>query len=307
MQNIILYCTTFMIFGTTWFAIKYQLGIVATELAVGYRFALASLLIFAWCLIKGKNLRFSFKNHCYFALQGCLLFSINLLFFYYATHHVVSAINGIVFSTIIIFNILLSYFIYNTPITKEIAIGAFLGLSGLGAIFWPQLSALEFNGSTIIGLGLGLMGTLFASCGQMISARNQKQDIPVMENNAYGMAYGALLCFALALITGKEFNFDWSVSYVSSLLYLSIMGSIVAFGCYLTLLGRIGAGKAAYSSLLTSIIALAISTVFEGFEWTTNAIIGVTLTLLGNVVILMRKKVAPVPVVEGVTELKKAA
>ena len=131
-----------------------------------------------------------------------------------------------------------------------------------------------------------MVGTYVASLGNITSARNQKAGIPVIQSNAFGMLYGAIAMFLFAIFTGKVPTFEFTLSYSLSLLYLSVFGSVIAFGAYLTLIGNIGASKAAYVSLLAPIIALTISTFFEGYEWTLFSLSGAALILIGNVVAL---------------------
>lgn len=289
MQNILLYLGTVLSWGSTWYAIKFQLGNVSPDISVGYRFILASFILFCWCRLRGLNLQFSLKNHLFLVAQGIFLFSLNYLCLYWATNYLASGLNAVVFSTLMIFNIINSAIFYRTTVNLSVIIGAILGISGIVIIFWPQLSILDFSSSTMVGMMLGLAGAASASWGNILSARNQKNHLPVMESNAYAMAYGGLFTFILAIMQGTPVTFDLSFSYIGSLFYLSFLGSVVAFGCYLTLLGRIGAGKAAYALLLTPVVALIISTVFEDFSWSFSTIVGVGLIFLGNILVLIKK------------------
>jgi drug/metabolite transporter (DMT)-like permease len=135
---------------------------------------------------------------------------------------------------------------------------------------------------------LGL-SAFFASVGNIISARNTKAGIPVVQSNAYGMAYGVFAMLVIALLLQKQFALRFTIEYMGSLAYLVIFGSVVAFGCYLTLIARIGADKAGYVTLVFPIIALMLSTFFEGYHWTGSSISGIGLIIFGNFVI-MRKK-----------------
>ncbi len=140
------------------------------------------------------------------------------------------------------------------------------------------------------GYFFGLGGTLLASTGNIVAARNQREQFPVLQTNAFGMGYGAILMIAIALIAGVPFRFETTPSYIASLVYLALFGSVIAFGAYLTLLGRIGADRAAYSSLLFPLVALGISTLFEGYQWSTPALVGVLLVLAGNFLVLSRRR-----------------
>lgn len=289
MSNTLFYLLTTFIWGSTWFVIKFQLGVVAPEVSIGYRFALASLMLFGWCSFRKLSLRFSCKQHLFIALQGVFLFCLNYIFFYIATAYLTSGINAVVCSLVIVFNIIFSNVLFRTPIALPVLLGALSGIGGICFIFWPQLSQLDFTDVTIMGMALSLGGTFLGSMGNILSAYNQKQGITVIESSAFAMGYGALLTLLISLVEGHPLNFDFSLSYVSSLLYLSLFGSVIAFGSYLTLLGRIGAGKAAYVLVLSPLVALVISTLFEDFTWTNHTVYGVALVLLGNLFLLTKR------------------
>lgn len=289
MMNLFLYITTVFVWGSTWLAINYQIGTVPIEVSIFYRFAMAAGLIFCWCLLKGIRLNFSWKTHLFFVAQGLFQFSLNYLAAYEAYHYIPSGLNAIGFSMVLVFNIINSAIFYRTPVTIPIFVGATSGIVGILTIFWPAIATLDLTNASLIGVILSITGGLLSSFGNIVSIRNQHNNISVTESNVYGMGYGALVILAVVWIKGLPFQFDFSFSYVSSLLYLAIFGSIVAFGCYLTLLGRIGASKAAYALVVVPVVALILSTLFENFVWESHIFIGVALILMGNVIILARK------------------
>ena len=246
-MNFLLYSTTVAVWGSTWLAVAYQNGIVPAAVSVFYRFALASLLIFAWCFFKRSSLKFSWKIHMFFAAQGFFLFSINYLFAYEASKYIPSGLNAIGFSVVLVFNIINSALFYRTPLTWSVLVGSLSGIMGITTIFWPSIITLDLTNESLLGILLSVTAGILTSFGNMISARNQKAHIPVMESNAFSMGYGALWMVAVIFLKGISFQFDTSPFYVFSLLHLSLSGSVIAFGCYLSLLGRIGASRAAYA------------------------------------------------------------
>lgn len=293
MQGALYYSLTVIIWGSSWFAIRFQLGEVNESVSLVYRFGMAAALLFVWCLIKGANLRFSFRQHGFMAAQGMCLFSINYLLFYWCTGYITSGLVAIIFSTVIIMNIINGALFLKRSVDTNVLLGALLGLCGISCVFWHEIQAASAQSQAqthqvLAGLGIGLVATYFASLGNILSAHNQSIKLPVLQTNAFGMAYGASLMTLYALLTGAHFTVDWSWPYLGSLLYLSVFGSIVAFGAYLSLVGRIGADRAAYATVLFPLVALLISSIFEGFIWTHLAIIGVALVLLGNVLVLGR-------------------
>lgn len=289
-MNIFLYLMTVIVWGSTWFAITFQLGSIPIQLSIFYRFALAAILLFVWCFYKKLSLKFSLKNHLFFLAQGFFLFSMNYLAAYAASHYIESGLNAIGFSMVLLFNIINAYIFFRTPLTQPILFGAGCGLIGIMITFWPALATLDVTNESFLGVFLSLLGGVLASFGNIISARNQKNNISVTESNAFAMGYGALLTLGIIGMRGDSFDFDFSASYILSLLYLSVFGSIVAFGCYLSLVGRMGPSKAAYSLVMVPIVALLISTIFESFVWESHIFLGIALIIFGNVIILWKKR-----------------
>jgi drug/metabolite transporter (DMT)-like permease len=291
-----LYLASVLIWGSTWFAIKFQLGVVAPEVSLVYRFAIAAAILLLFCRLTRRSLRYTPRQHGFIALQGLFLFSTNYLVFYWATELLTSGIVALMFSTVILMNIVNGAIFIGTRVSPRVIVGAGFGIAGIAAIFWSELSLVENNAETWRGLWMCLAATWFASVGNIISARNQAERIPVVQTNAWGMAYGTLIMAAYALIGGVSFDYDPAPAYTISLLYLSVFGSILAFGSYLTLIGRIGADKAAYAAVLFPVIALGLSTLFENYHWTPRAVFGFALVLLGNYIVLTKsRKIEPVP------------
>ena len=293
MKNFILFSIPALIWGSTWLAIKYQLGVVDPLVSVVYRFLLAALILFAYCSLRGMNLKYSIKQHFYIALQGLLLFGVNYWLVYLAEIHLESGLVAVLFSTIVFFNILNGAIFLKSKIRLNVLLSAIIGFIGIILVFKDQLFGFTFSNVESYALLLAGISAVTASLGNITSAYNQKNKLPVVQTNAFGMLYGSLLMLLLVLTTGKSFNFDFSLPYISSLLYLAIFGSIIAFTSYLSLLGKIGADKAAYVTLVFPIIALILSTMFEAYSWNGYAIIGVILVTLGNFMILKRKRVNP--------------
>ncbi len=285
-----LYVASVLIWGSTWFAIKFQLGVVAPEISLVYRFALAAAILLAFCVASGRSLRYDARQHGFIALQGLFLFSSNYLIFYYATALLTSGIVALLFSTVILMNIVNGALLLRAPVDGRVIAGALTGIVGIAAIFWSEVTAVDAGAGTWRGLWMCLVATYLASIGNILSARNQKQGIPVVQTNAWGMAYGALILLGFALARDLPFDWDPAPAYGISLFYLAVFGSVLAFGSYLTLIGRIGADRAAYAAVLFPVIALGISTLFENYQWTGRAIFGFALVLVGNYIVLTKSR-----------------
>lgn len=297
MNNALLYATTVLIWGSTWFAIEFQLGQVAPEVSIVYRYASASALLFVWSLARGLRLRFDRSAHLRFAVLGLMLFCLNYVLAYRAQLYITSALTAITFSTILWMNILNARLFFGVRSDRRTLFGAALGLLGIGVLFAPEVGELSLSDGVLTGAALSLSGAFVASLGNMASQAAQAEKLPIVQSNAWGMAYGALFTAVIAAAQGHAFVLDLRPSYLLSLAYLSVFGSVIAFGAYLTLIGRIGAHRAGYATVAFPVVALILSALFEGLkiEWTTA--LGVLLVLTGNVFVLARRRasVAAVP------------
>ena len=226
MRSAVLYLMTVLIWGSTWLAIEFQIGVVAAEVSLVYRFAIAAILMWVFCLWHGLDMRLSRAHHIFVVVLAACNFGFNYLFLYWAQAYLSSAMTSIAFSTLLIFNIVNTRLFFGKPIAPRIYIGAMFGIVGIGALFWADLREFDLSTGAFLGLGLALIGTFLASLGNMISVRNSNKKIGVMQGNAWGMLIGSVLLFFYSLASGNPFTIDWSVGYITSLLYLSLFGTI---------------------------------------------------------------------------------
>ena len=294
-MNISLYLLTVLIWGTTWIALKLQLGEVAIAVSIVYRFGLAALVLFAMLLLSGKLQKVNQRGQLICVAQGLCLFCINFMCFLTASQWIPSGLIAVVFSTATLWNALNARVFFKQKVARNVLTGGALGLIGLGCVFWPELSGHSASRETLLGLGLALLGTMCFSAGNMLSSLQQKAGLRPLTTNAYGMLYGAAMLSLYCLISGTPFAFEWNSRYIGSLLYLVIPGSVIGFTAYLTLVGRMGPERAAYCTVLFPVVALNISAVVEGYQWTAPALTGLVLVMLGNVLVFRKPKVV-VPV-----------
>lgn len=290
MNHTLLYLGAVLIWGSTWLAITFQLGTVAPAVSVAWRFWLASALMLAWARAKGQPLRFQAKDHGFLAAQGAFLFSTNFVLFYSAEQYVSSGLVAVVCSSMVFMNMLGARLCFKTPIAREVLVGAVLGITGIALVFWPELKQFEGSALGLLGLSLAIAATASASGGNLLSARNSRAGLPLIAATAVAMLYGAVFVTLYAWLTGSTFTVDWSPRYLGSLAYLAVFGSVAAFGCYLTLIARVGAERAGYVNVVVPLVALLLSTFFEAFEWKLETVLGMGLSLAGNVLVLRRAR-----------------
>ncbi len=290
MSTWFLYGLTVLIWGSTWIAIKYQLGVIDPMASIAHRFALAALLIFLFLLVRRQSLRLPLRHHPFLLLQGLCLFSGNYFFVYNAEMVLASGLVSVVFAGIMMLNVLNGALFLGSPINAGVVFGGVIGLLGMGMVFWPELTAFNLSDASFVALLYCLVGALLASFGNIIAARNKLHDLPLLVGNVWAMGYGAIAMYLAALLSGVGIGIDTSTSYLLSLLYLSVFGSVIAFWAYLTLVGNIGPDRAGYANLLFPLVALAISTAIEGYLWTLVAVLGMGLVLLGNWVVMRAQR-----------------
>lgn len=294
MRVILAYLFVVLSWGTTWYAIKLQLGTVSPEWSVALRFFLASLMLFAWCGLTKRKIKLRAINHLSVMLLGLLMFSSNYILIYFGTGYLSSGLVAVIFSTLTILNIMNARIFLNTPIERRVLSGALLGIVGLILIFSPEIDHISLADNTTIGIALCFAATFIASLGNTLSASRHVNNIPLTSMTAWAMLYGSIITLVVALVMGKEFTLDARPSYWWSLVYLSVVGSVIAFTLYFWLIKKVGVAVSAYTAVLIPIVALLVSTILEDYQWTGASASGLVMIIMGNVVMIQRKSKKPV-------------
>ena len=281
-----LYAIAVLVWGLSWIALHYQVGEVAPEVSIVWRFVIAAPLMLAFAAWRGERLAFGLAEHAHFAALGAAIFSTNYALFYYAGATIASGLLSIVFSLAAIGNVVLGNLIFGTRIESRVLVGAAFGVLGVALMFYPELGGLRLEGGVLLGLALSLGGTLCFCLGNMLSLAAQRKGLPIFATIGWGMVYGVVVMALVALLRGERFAVEWSATYLGGLVYLSVLGSVVAFGVYFTLLGRIGAARAGYSTVMYPVIALVASTFAENYRWSVLAVLGLAAVLAGNLLVL---------------------
>jgi drug/metabolite transporter (DMT)-like permease len=280
-------CTA--IWGSTWLVITFQLGTVAPEVSVVWRFALAALVLGVFCVATGRSLRYTAADHAVLALQGTLMFCLNYVCIYWAEQHVVSGLVAVAFSTITFMSVFAQRVMYGTPVTVRALAGATLGVTGVTVLFLPELVAAHGDRDTVLGIFWAVLGTVFAALGNMAAARLQRRGRAIIPTTAWGMLYGALAAAIVVRATGAQWDFDPRLPYVASLVYLALFGSVAAFVSYLALMRTMGMANASYVGVTTPVLALVLSALMEGYTFTLFTVAGIALAIGGNVIVLRRR------------------
>ena len=292
-MNALLYFVVLLAWGSSWFAISFQLGDVAPQVSIVWRFLLASIILFIWCYFRGLKLSFPWRDHLSWLLLGLFLFCVNYICAYFGTFYLASGLVCLIFSTLTLFTVFNGFVFFKKPIRLPILIGAVVGIAGLSVIFSNEISSADWSleSGVVKGFLWMLLATFFASIGMLLSGQFQARKMPLVQSNAFSMLYGSLILVFYIAVSDVSFSFNTSYSYVISLVYLALIASVIGFGVYLKLVGNIGADKASYVNIFTPTIALLLSTLFENYEWSWVGLIGVLLIIIGNIIVLYAKPV----------------
>jgi len=275
-----------LIWGSTWLAITGQLGTVEPEVSVVYRFAIASALLVAACLATRRPLRFGARDHAFLAALGLAMICVNYLFVYHAERYIASGLVAVAYSTVVFMTPVAMRIVHGAPLRPRLLAAATLGVAGVWLLFLPQVDATGDPRRTATGVALTLAAAAACAVGNVVAVRNQKAGIPTVSGTAWMLVYGTLFALVVVAAQGAPWRFDASPRYVLSLVYLAVFGSVVAFATYFALLERVGAGPSSYVAVVTPVIAMLLSTLFEGYRWNALAVAGGVLAVIGNRLVL---------------------
>jgi drug/metabolite transporter (DMT)-like permease len=282
LSNTSLFAAVVVIWGSTWLAITFQFGEVDPILSVGLRFTLAALILGLYCFFKKLSLRLPSHIHFKMSAAGLCLYALDYTLLYHSQQYIISAIVAVMSSCIVYINVILRRVLLKKPIRREVLIGATCGMVGIGLIFLPEFAKIKADHLLLIGIVFAFSSFFFAALGNVISERILDHGTPIIQMNFWAMSYGVVFIFAFALYQGAQWQLPTRPSYYLSMLYLSVFGSVLAFGAYMKLVRQMGSDKSAYVVLVYPIVALILSTLFEGYVWHLEAFIGVLVVLVGN-------------------------
>jgi len=294
-RDYLLFAVVVLSWSASWYAIKLQLGEVAVQTSLFWRFAIAAACMWVWVAISGERMRFSARIHLAFAAMGLFIFCLNFTLFYWGGNYLISGLLSVVFSLASIINLVMAAVLARKAPRLKVVIGALLGFIGIALMFWPEIAGQSWTGTGMLGLALCICGTISFCIGSQISAALQAKSISVVAASAFGMSYGAFFSLLFASVSGHSLSVEWTLPYIGSLAFLAVVSSVIAFWSYLNLVGSIGAGRAGYATVIFPVIALVISALLEGYAFPMIAIAGLALVLIGNILVLGRTRRVQLP------------
>jgi drug/metabolite transporter (DMT)-like permease len=290
---------TGLIWGSTWWVITGQIDGVPPSWSVAWRFALATPAMFAFALITGRSLAIGRAGHLLAIGIGIAQFCGNFNFVYRAELHLTSGIVAVMFTMLIVSNAVLGWLLLGQRITRNFTIGTLVALAGIALLLWHEAGLNPLGGNIAAGIGWAVLGILAASIANVVQANDTGRALPMASLLAWAMAYGTLLDFALAFALSGPPQWPTGAAYWGGIAWLALAGSVITFPLHYTLVRQIGAGRAAYNGIVTVIVAMVLSTLFEDYRWTGATVLGASLSLIGLVIALRARSVKLAPA-EGV-------
>ena len=284
----IVICT--LCWGTTWYAITLQFGVVDPIVSVSYRFALAALLIIAWCALRRETIWLTPAQHVWAFGVGAVTFAFNYPLVYFAEERVTSAVVAVMFASMAFINLIgfRVAFGQRAPLLAWAAAG--LGIAGVALLSWEELASANFGARALVGIVLTLVAVVAAVVGNIFARRNEMLNVGIAASTGWAMGYGALILAVFATLTGRPWVYEPTWEYTLSLLHLTLNGSVIAFLLYYGLARRRGYATASYISALAPPVAMIVSSLFEAKTWGLLALGGVALVLAGQWLLLKAKR-----------------
>jgi drug/metabolite transporter (DMT)-like permease len=288
LSNWQLFAICVLTWGTTWYAITFQIGRTPPEVGVALRFALAGAVVLSFCAARGLRLRFTIREHALLALQGAFMYGVSYICVYHAEKHIVSGLVAVGYSASPLVAGLGAHWLFGQRATVRFLAGGVIGLAGVALMFWPELSKAAGDRNAGLGVVFTFGAVLLSSVGSLTASRNRRYGLPFWPALGYGMLYGAGVTAVIALAQGQTFALPAVASWWLALFYLALAGSVLTFACFLTLQERIGPGRAGAIGVLTPLLAITVSVIFEGFRPDLLTVAGAAMAVAGNVLMLRR-------------------
>ena len=248
-----MYIFCLIVWGLNFIAVKIQGTPVSLEVSLTYRLVITAILFIVLMLFLKPKGRPQTKDFSFIIIFGVCNFALSYLCLYYATILSTAAIVTLIFSLKVILTPIALRVFLKEKLHSRVLIGGILGVFGVCVLIYPNLN--NFQGLTDLkGIMIALLGTILTAVGDASSARNANRKVNPIYANAIGFTVAGVLMGAIVLFQGKKIILPTTVTYLSALLYLTLIASFMAWLFYLKLVGKIGGAKSGYMVALFPVI-----------------------------------------------------
>lgn len=280
-----------LIWSSTWIVIRDQLGSVPASWSVCYRFLLAGVAMAIFAKARGVSLNIGGKGLAFAGLLGVAQFVLNFNFVYRAEHYLTSGVVAVVYAMLLIPNSIMSFLFFRQPVSRAFVAGSVVAVTGIALMLAHEYHAASVRPDRVLlGAAFSVAGLMSASAANVMQGMEIARRLSMVAALTWAMLIGAGVDALFAWVTTGPPVFEPRIGYVLGIGWLGLAGSVVTFPLYFRLIQRMGAGRAAYTSVLIPVIAMLISTLVEGYHWTALASVGALLAIIGMVVALRTKQ-----------------
>ena len=279
-----------LIWGSTWLIIKDQISLVPPTWTISYRFAIATIGMFALAAWRGDGWRVSRAGWGIVALVGVAQFVFNFQFVYHAELWLTSGLVAVIFSLVFVPNAIMGRIFLGQAITRGFLVGSAFAICGIALLIAHEYRVADIEGGIWFGAVFAVLGMLAASVAGIAQATPTGRAQPFIPMLAWSMAVGCAINIGFSLVSEGAPTWDGRWEYGAGIVYLALCGSVLTFPLYFGLVRSIGAGRAAYNGAAVPLVAMTLSTLFEGYRWDSLAAVGSVLTIIGIVVALKARR-----------------
>lgn len=279
-----------LVWGSTWLVIKDQISEVPPAWSVVWRFVLAATAMAAFALLRGERMRLTGREMAVAIAMGAFQFSLNFQLIYESEHYLTSGLVAVVFALMIVPNAILARLVLGAALTRRFLAGSAVALAGIALLMLHEYRIAPPNSGVTTGVLLVTGAILSVSVGNLLQATQTARGVPVVSLMAWGMIWGVVASGAYAIVAVGAPVLDPRPAYLAGIAYLGLVGSALTFPLYSQLIRDWGPGPAAYNGVAVPVVAMILSTLFEGYEWSLLAGAGAVLAMAGLLVALSGRK-----------------
>lgn len=279
-----------LIWGSTWLVIKDQIAAMPPSWSVAWRFILAAPAMFALAALRGEKLLISPEGMRLAVVIGILQFSTNFQLVYASEKYVTSGLVAVIFALALVPNALLGRIFVGAPLSRRFLAGSVVALAGIAMLLLHEYRIATLGGGVLLGIAMASCAVLSVSVSNVAQASQIARRQPLVPLVAWSMLWGAAANVAIALTLSGPPVIDTKLTSLAGIAYLAIIGTVVTFPLYFALIRNWGPGKAAYNGVAVPVVAMALSTLFEGYQWSLLAASGAVLAMIGLLIALSGRK-----------------
>src|SRR5215216_3157560 len=276
------------IWGSTWLFIKLGLAALPPFTFAGIRFVIACAILLFIIRIRRIELPKARADWILLAITGILSFGFNYGLVFWGEQYISSGLAALLQATLPAFGLVFAHFHLPTErLTWARIGGVVLGVCGVAVVFSNQLAVSGIQ--ALAGCVALILSAMFAAYSNVLVKAHGKNLNPAIMA-AGQMFFGLLLLLGVGLpLEGNPFRFHWTPMAVISLLYLAVVGSVIAFLLYYWLVLNMDVTNSMLIALVTPVVAVVLGMIVLDEEIGWHTLVGGAMIISGIGFIVIRQ------------------